>query len=199
MTSDEFDRGEVLASQEELGTLFRSTSSWLEQHVEITFSPDFVFRAFHEDGLPIITGEGVERLVIVPGKSVSQIVPEAAATLDLGESLQLMYYSPHYRYADAAQGSLDFIEPECYFSIQKSENSLVKDEVFSILDEGERNDVTERWVGSRDQPNLEINSYSATIDATALSRKLGFDRITSAECQALQEIVDHLDDIMGLA
>lgn len=137
---------------------------------------------YYADGLPIVNSLPYAEFT-ADGNIVEALLPEAAAALQLGSSFTLRFDRPYY--APHSQGAplMERHDGTVALTVEKAVGAeLLSDTTF--VTRVEPAGVPESW------------SVSHVIEPDDLLSAIRRQQeLTSAECAALQQIVDHLDEI----
>ncbi|OVE79110.1 hypothetical protein BVY00_01215 [bacterium G20] len=186
------------ASELDLERLYSASFIWLRSYGEYGLDPSSHIDGVHE-GLPIIDCPPYYRFPVSEDE-VKTLAPNLGEALGLQGDLEMRYWEPHYTYD--GEGELMYVEPNCSYTIPQSESSHLSIKYLTIqLSKtgkalGQRMDEPKQKI-KRDPEATENDLLNDLITAWQLERDIGADKITSAECQALQEILTGLVPSLG--
>lgn len=204
MTGPEGLAGAEFATQQQLERLFDSASGWLGMNRPLQ-SPDYIVVLGEINGEPITAAEPFYDITI-PGDRVRNLLPEASETLDLGNQLKIEFTIARWEY-DKPGGALDRLPALCGFIIDKAENSSVEKETVTLVrheDEELGNDYETlrsrqyRPGSAEGQLHRLVTPKElllGAIAASAFERRIGIDMLTGSECEALQCVINRLDQL----
>lgn len=194
MTHSERVRGWESASEPELKKLYDTTLFWLYLHGEYGIEPASRIHGLH-DGLPITDDQPFRRFTLGEDK-VRAISPNSAEVLGLQEgNLEMRHWEPCFSYV--ADGELEYADASCLFVIPQAESSHLSVRYLTVFinNSGKAQSLRMDEPKQRLKPGSEVSGIDTLADLIAawqLESNTGTDKITSAECQALQEILNNL-------
>lgn len=194
------------ASQPQLAELFQSTATWLEAHRSLDF-PAHVTVSGQINGEPVTQADPCYD-VTVAGERVRSVLPQAADALELGDSLRLEYSIAHWFPAEADQPPVR-ASALCGFVVGKSPATSLEKEILTVAIEGDGTGQTPHYAVTRtpqfrpDAPESRMRESTSPLQrflgalaSLDIEERLGLNALTTRECQALQRIVDRLDDLV---
>src|SRR3990167_2030677 len=142
--------------------------------------------------------EGISMIDIPPRHEISlsadevwEISPRAAETLRVGGPLEIMYFEQYY----VPFGSrLRYEKPSCAYQIHHSSDSAYTHRYIEVVLSGTGEAESSGKSELRDSPKQSDSSLDEAllglVARIRMERQTGIDKMTSAECQALLEIVE---------
>jgi len=181
------------ASEAHTKPIYERAEPWLVMHGEYHVYPSDVIYGRHETGLPIRT-ESDRHVLTIPGERLYQVVPKAAGYLAVGEQMKLTLYPAHFYYS-LEDNELTFAHTTLEFWIFGL--SQLDEVAFGIegQDSSDPWSVSKRYLNRPRAPLVTPDDLIRRAEALELNDQFGVDRVTVGECQALHDIVTHLDDL----
>lgn len=209
MTEPEGLNPERPATPDQLSELQRKTSEWLDANGKLFIDGDTDEPGEAEtlglyNGLPI--NDGLPRLRIdVPGDVVHSVATVAAERLEVGESMSIISWLPHYATTENPD-EFDFMPGRISFVIRKAPGKeIVEEELYVEPNSDGTGWTSDRMTESRNPTHLPIPEDRTLEDIVAkvgmdivFNKKLGTNLITNREWEDLNEIVNGLDAMKAM-
>ena len=211
MPKHEKQHGETPANQNQIGDLFNKSEAWLKNNGQLVIEnygdsdqPAAILGQY--EGLPVT--DGMPHVVVeVSGDSVRKQLPDAAEALQLGETLSVIHWLPHYS-SPSRSGRHHLAQSEVSFTISKAEGLATASDRIVIG----KNVESGKWESSRDNED-DSAPIRGQIEPDALVKGVVADwakqgwyedaakagPLTEAEYKALSAVVENLDELTKYA
>ena len=188
-TGHEGDGRREFATSDQIGSLHRRASDWLKANGEFFVEPTQPITGHHEN-VPI-AGTPPRYQYTVSGDVLRQLLPEAAATLKVGDSVELMFNVEHFSPAARDPEELIHGDPDVMIGIQKDDIDVrAEAETFFVAELLDRpaDDTAARY-------RVELLTWLRSADGSdSADDDFVMDYgMSAAQYGALDQIVQNLD------